>query len=265
MGIGGSRRRKDLSEDLSKSAAGTLAGRRILITGAASGIGLATARKFAMSGAKLALLDRDSGRPKAVGDELKSFTYELDLSDEGAICAAVVAAAKVLGGLDGVVNCAGIGSGVVPISNTTAADWNRVLAINLTAPFLVVREAVPYLLKAPGIATIVNIASGQGLLPSIPGMSPYATSKGGLITLSKSLAVELAPVIRVNSVCPGVVDTPLIPSGMKEVAADPKSPYAMKRIAEPEEIADAVLFLTSAQSTFITGIALAVDGGRTYH
>jgi NAD(P)-dependent dehydrogenase (short-subunit alcohol dehydrogenase family) len=143
-------------------------------------------------------------------------------------------------------------------------DWNRVLAVNLTAPFLLCREAIPHLRQAGG-GTIVNVASGQGLVPSAPGLSAYAASKGGLVTFSKAMALELAPDIRVNAICPGVVDTPLLPPQMREAAGAPESGYALKRVGEPEEIAAGILFLTSRESAFVTGIALAVDGGRTYH
>jgi NAD(P)-dependent dehydrogenase (short-subunit alcohol dehydrogenase family) len=112
--------------------------------------------------------------------------------------------------------------------------------------------------KAP-FATIVNIASGQGLLPNSPNMTAYATSKGGVVNLTRALAAELAPSIRVNSICPGMVDTPMTAGLQREVDR-----YALKRIAEPLEIAQ-ILFLTSTESSFVTGAALAVGGGRTFH
>jgi NAD(P)-dependent dehydrogenase (short-subunit alcohol dehydrogenase family) len=109
-------------------------------------------------------------------------------------------------------------------------------------------------------ATIVNIASGQGLLPNVPNNAAYAASKGGVVNLTRALAAELAPTIRVNSVCPGMVDTPMTSGLERDV-----SRYALKRIADPLEIAQAILFLTGTESSFITGAALAVDGGRTFH
>jgi NAD(P)-dependent dehydrogenase (short-subunit alcohol dehydrogenase family) len=242
---------------------GRLLGRRILITGAASGIGAATARRFAGEGARLALLDRDADGLTRIADELAAFSAIVGLNDELAIREAVAAAAGALGGLDGIVNVAGIG-GDGRLEALTLEHWNNVLAVNLTAPMLVAREALPHLMASGG-GTIVNISSGQGLKPSAPGMAAYCASKGGLVTLSKALALELAPLIRVNVICPGVIDTPLLPAGMREAAQTPQSPYALKRVAAASEIADAILFLTSAESSFITGIALAVDGGRTYH
>jgi len=122
-----------------------------------------------------------------------------------------------------------------------------------------VRCCLPWLIKA-SFATIVNIASGQGLLPNNPGMTAYAASKGGVVNLTRALAAELAPSIRVNSVCPGMVDTPMTAGLERDLDR-----YALGRIAEPLEIAQAILFLTSTESSFVTGAALAIDGGRTFH
>ncbi|MFN3727624.1 MAG: SDR family NAD(P)-dependent oxidoreductase [Allosphingosinicella sp.] len=240
-----------------------LAERRILITGAASGIGLATARLFAAEDAHLALLDRDREALERIASELGAHAAAVELTEESQIREAVAGSASALGGLDGVVNVAGIGGGTF-VESMRLDDWNRVLAVNLTAPFLVCREALPHLRHAGG-GTIVNVASGQGLLPSSPSLSAYAASKGGLVTFSKAMALELAPEIRVNAICPGVVDTPLLPAQMRAAARAPGSGYALKRVGEPEEIAAGILFLTSRESAFVTGIALAVDGGRTYH
>lgn len=241
-----------------------LAGRHILITGAASGIGLATARLFAAEGAKLALLDRDAAGLRAATEALGAHGEAVDLLDEQAIAGAVVRSAETMGALDGVVNVAGIGGDMQRLGDLDSATWRRVIDVNLTAPFLIMREALPHLQKAAA-ATVVNIASGQGLMPSAPGMGSYCASKGGLVMFSKAMAFELAPAIRVNVVCPGVVDTPLLPASMSEAAKQPGSPYALKRVGQAEEIADAILFLTSRESSFITGTAVSVDGGRTYH
>jgi NAD(P)-dependent dehydrogenase (short-subunit alcohol dehydrogenase family) len=257
--------RNDMESPVTNATAakGQLAGRHILITGAASGIGLATARRFAVEGAKLALLDRDASALDAVATELSAFAVAVELTDEQAIREAVARSANELGALDGIANIAGIGGGTI-VQDMKSEDWNRVIAVNLTAPFLICREAIPHLRQAGG-GTIVNVASGQGLLPSISGLSAYCASKGGLVTFSKAMAVELAPDIRVNAICPGVVDTPLLPDHMREAAKQPGSPYALKRIGEAEEIAAGILFLTSRESAFVTGVALAVDGGRTFH
>src|SRR4051794_8074623 len=131
--------------------------------------------------------------------------------------------------------------------------------VNLTGIYIVVRCCLPWLAKATG-ATIVNIASGQGLLPNTPQMTAYAASKGGVVNLTRAMAAELAPAVRVNSVCPGMVDTPMA-EGFKGNVRN----YALKRIAEPEEIARVILFLTSWEGSYITGAALAADGGRSFH
>lgn len=243
---------------------GRLAGRHVLITGAASGIGLAVAELFASEGAKLALIDRDREGLSAVAGRLGAHAEVVDLLDEGQIVAAIANAAQALGALDGIVNVAGIGGDMQRLADIDTATWHRVIDVNLTAPFLVMREALPHLRRSPG-ATVVNVASGQGLMPSAPGLGSYCASKAGLVMFSKTMALELAPDIRVNTVCPGVVQTPLLPASMEAAAREPGSPYALKRVGEAHEIAAAILFLTSAESSFVTGTAMSVDGGRVYH
>lgn len=243
---------------------GRLAGRRILLTGAGSGIGKATAELFAREGASLALLDVNAGGVAKVADTIGAEWFAVDVTDEAKVRETVRAAAQKLGGLDGIVNIAGM---AIPatLEQITLADWNHVLAVNLTGPFLICREALP-LLQANERATIVNVSSGSALLPISLAISSYVASKSGLIAFSKALAYELAPKIRVNAVCPGAVDTPILPDSVREAANDPqRSPYALKRVASPEEIAAAVLFLTSHESSYVTGATLAVDGGRTFH
>jgi NAD(P)-dependent dehydrogenase (short-subunit alcohol dehydrogenase family) len=238
--------------------AGRLQQRRVLITGAASGIGRRTAMLFAAEGAALTLLDRNVEGLAEVARETRGLAVEADVADEASVARAVERGAAAMGGIDGVVNAAGI---VVrgPVGEVGVAEWRRVIDVNLTGIYIVVRCALPWLAKAAG-ATIVNIASGQGLLPNRPEMTAYAASKGGVVNLTRALAAELAPAIRVNSVCPGMVDTPMTAGGPHDV-----TPYALKRVAEPVEIAQAILFLTGAESSFVTGAALAVDGGRTFH
>jgi NAD(P)-dependent dehydrogenase (short-subunit alcohol dehydrogenase family) len=235
-----------------------LQGRRILITGAASGIGQRTAELFAAEGAALTLLDCDRKRLASVTRETGGTAVEADVTQEPSVTHAVEQGASAMGGIDGVVNAAGIvihGS----VLDVGLADWKLVLDVNLTGTYIVVRCCLPWLAKAP-FATIVNIASGQGLLPNNPGMTAYAASKGGVVNLTRALAAELAPSIRVNSVCPGMVDTPMTAGLERDLDR-----YSLGRIAEPLEIAQAILFLTSTESSFVTGAALAIDGGRTFH
>jgi NAD(P)-dependent dehydrogenase (short-subunit alcohol dehydrogenase family) len=236
-----------------------LQGRRILITGAAAGIGQATARLFAAEGAALMLLDQDAEGLARMASETGANVYATDVSDEEAVARVVEQGASAMGGIDGVVNCAGIHLLRGSVLDVSVAQWLRLLNVNLTGAYIVVRHCLPWLKQASG-STIVNIGSVQSLLPNTPNRTAYATSKGGLLNLSRSLAAELAPAIRVNTVCPGLVDTPTLVDGQTKVGD-----IALKRLAQPFEIARAILFLTSAESSYVTGAALAVDGGRAFH
>lgn len=243
-----------------------LDGRRILITGAASGIGRCTAELFAARGARLALLDLNAAALKDAARKLSAEAVSADVSDEDAVRGAVAAAAQALGGLDGVVNAAGI-PGNSPLSDTTLGEWARVMAVNAGGTFLVCREAARWLRQSTHRTTIVNVASGAAFLPGTSSAC-YAASKGAVVTFSKAIAHELAPGIRVNVVCPGGVLTPMmgVTLGDANAVAPPSAAmYALKRMAQPIEIANAILFLTSSASSFMTGSAIAVDGGRTYH
>ncbi|WP_208601183.1 MULTISPECIES: SDR family NAD(P)-dependent oxidoreductase [Nocardiaceae] len=235
-----------------------LLGRKIVVTGAASGIGKSTAQLFASEGASLALLDRDE-RGVMQSAELTGGTgYAVDITDEEAVGYTVDRAGTALGGIDGVVNAAGIMFRGLA-SDVTAADWRHVLEVNLTGAYIVLRSCIPWLQKEE-TATIVNIASAQGLLPNAPGYTAYAASKGGVLNLTRVLAAELAPTVRVNSVCPGMVDTAMADGHRNNVGN-----YALGRLAEPIEIARSILFLTSSESSYVTGSALATDGGRSFH
>jgi len=243
---------------------GRLAGRRVIATGAASGIGRAAARLFAAEGAQLALLDRNAEGLAEIAAETGALAIPCDVTDEAAVRAAVAQAAEALGGLDGVCNVAG---GAIParLADTTLSDWNAVLTLNLTGPMLICREALAHLEQAAR-PSIVNVSSGSALLPVGMALGSYVASKAGLIALSKALASELSPKVRVNVVCPGAVDTPILPDVLRGPANDPeRSPYALRRVADPEEIAAALLFLLSDEASYVTGATLAVDGGRTFH
>jgi NAD(P)-dependent dehydrogenase (short-subunit alcohol dehydrogenase family) len=251
---------------------GTLEGRRILITGAANGIGLATAVRFLEEGAGVAALDRDERALSAMRDRFAGAALHAiacDVASEQSVAAAVTAAVEALGGIDGVVNAAGLDL-VADIEAMALADWNRIITVNLTGPMLVMQAAFPHLRAASG-GTIVNVSSGAGLSPLKHRMA-YCASKAGLQMASKALAMEAAAFgVRVNTVCPGAVETSLFRSGIDSspdpVAAyeEARSRYVLQRIAAPEEIAAAILWLSSAESSYVTGTALAVDGGRTFH
>jgi len=246
------------TSSLPAGCAGRLTGRRIVITGAASGIGKATARHFQSEGATVILLDLNGEGLKDTLGEGRGMIFAADITDETAVEKAIGAAAEKVGGIDGVINAAGImPTGLmleVPVDT-----WRKTIDVNLTGTFLVARACVPFLRREKGSA-ITNIASGAGILPNAPGLTAYAASKGGVVTLTRALAAELAPDIRVNCVCPGMVDTPMA-DGFRHNFAN----YALKRLADPLEIARALLYLTSSEASYVTGATLAVDGGRTFH
>jgi NAD(P)-dependent dehydrogenase (short-subunit alcohol dehydrogenase family) len=237
-----------------------LKGRKILVTGAASGLGREVVKTFAREGAVLALLDRDAAGLESL--DTTSACFVVDLQDTGLLVETVSNAAGALGGLDGIVNAAGYHM-MAEIENTTDELWAKTIAVNLTAPMVIVRTALPWLRQNPA-STVVNVASGAALYP-VPTRSAYVASKGGLVALSKAMALELAPAIRVNCICPGAMDTPMLSGLPKELYASIASTYSLKRIGNPSEIADGVLYLTSQESSYVTGIALAVDGGRSFH
>jgi NAD(P)-dependent dehydrogenase (short-subunit alcohol dehydrogenase family) len=235
-----------------------LQGRRVVITGAASGIGKATALLFAKEGAAVALLDLDQQGVAETARLTGAHHFQVDIANDESTNHAAERASKALGGIDGLVNAAGI-MRVGPMAETPTSTWRQVLEVNLTGTYLMSRACLPWLRKETG-ASIVNIASAAGLLPNAPGLTAYAASKGGVINLTRAMAAELAPGIRVNSVCPGMVDTPMAADFRNNVGN-----YALKRIAEPTEIARVILFLTSAEGSYVTGAALAADGGRSFH
>lgn len=251
---------------IQRAQEGQLQGRRILITGAGSGIGYSTAALFAREGARLALIDRKIDAAKPLAEQTSGLAITANVEHEAQIGAAVDQAALAFGGLDGIVNAAGVII-VGSIDKLSADQWQRQIDINLTGPFHVCRAAIPWLRKAPD-ATIVNIASAQALRPSGASCG-YAASKAGLVALTKALASELAPQIRCNVVCPGIVDTPMVAAAQSAANNQGATPtlkdYPLARMARPDEIAQALLFLTSAQSSYITGATIAVDGGRTLY
>lgn len=242
-------------------------GRRAYITGAASGIGLATARLLAQGGAKLALIDVNAKGLEAAAKETGGVPFTVDLTDGAAIDRSVAAAADALGGLDCVLNIAAISDGR-SIAELEPDQWDLVMAVNITAPYRICRAALPYLQAQEG-SSIVNIASGEGLLPSAAGTVVYSASKGGLLAFTRALAAGLAPKVRVNAVCPGLTDTPgmapYLHGNDPTMAQAFANRYALKRAADPSEIAEAIAFLASSEASYITGITLAADGGRTYH
>lgn len=244
-----------------------LAGRVALVTGAGSGLGRSIALAFAAAGAALAVVDVDGPAARRTlemaggrGDGVPA-----DVADPRAVEEAVAALSDRLGPADIAVNNAGIApKRRTPLHEMSVDDWERVLAVNLTGAFLVCRAVLPAMVER-GSGVIINVASAAGLV-ALPGRSGYAASKGGLIQLTRTLAAEYAEAgIRANALCPGYIDTPLVREGFAdpERAARVTATIPMRRIARPEEIADAALFLASDRSSYMTGQTLVVDGGWT--
>jgi NAD(P)-dependent dehydrogenase (short-subunit alcohol dehydrogenase family) len=235
-----------------------------LVTGAARGIGLAVAKRFLAEGWRVALLDieRDllDGAVGALSDSENTLALHCDVSDVAGVRDAVEAVQRRFGRLDALVNNAGTAV-FAPVLETSDQDWNRILAVNLTGPFLCTKAAAP-LLREHGGGAIVNITSISAVRASTL-RSAYGTSKAGLAHLTKQLAVELASLgIRVNGVAPGPVETAMAKAvHTPEIRADYHDAIPLNRYGLEEELAEAVFFLCSDRSSYITGQILAVDGG----
>ena len=231
-----------------------------LITGAARGIGLATAKLFLAEGWQVALLDIDGPAQQAAAEELGAMAMPLvaDVAEADQVEAAVGHSVARFGTLDALVNNAGVAV-FKPILETTPEEWARVLDVNLTGPFLTARAAVPHM---PRGGAIVNIASISGQRASTLRVA-YGTSKAGIMHLTKQMAAEFAHLgIRANCVAPGPVDTAMAKAvHSAEIRADYHDAIPLNRYGLEEEIAQSILFLCSDKASYITGQTLSVDGG----
>jgi len=239
-----------------------------VVTGASAGIGRATALAFARAGAHLALADVDAERGAEVAAEaaalgVRSVFVATDVADEAAVGRLVDATVEEFGGLDFAFNNAGIEGATAMTADAARADWDRVLAVNLTGVWLCMRAELPAMLRRGGGA-IVNCASVAGLV-GFAGSGPYVASKHGVVGLTKATALEYATAgVRVNAVCPGVIDTEMVRRFTRAVPGSEEQLRAAEpvgRLGRAEEVADAVLWLCGDRSGFVTGHALAVDGG----
>ncbi|TDH60172.1 SDR family oxidoreductase [Dankookia rubra] len=235
-----------------------------LVTGAGRGIGLATARRFLAEGWRVALLDIDAALLEAAvaGLALPDRTLALacDVADAAAVSAALRRAAARFGRLDALVNNAGTAV-FKPLLETTPEEWNRVLAVNLTGPFLTTQAAAPVMAEGGGGA-VVNVTSISGLRASTLRVA-YGTSKAALAHLTKQQAVELAALgIRVNAVAPGPVETAMAKAvHTPEIRRDYHDAIPLARYGLEEELAEAIFFLCSDRASYLTGQEIAVDGG----
>ncbi|MBK9944693.1 MAG: SDR family oxidoreductase [Kouleothrix sp.] len=270
--------------------------RAVLITGAAGSLGRAAAERFGAEGARLALLDRDEARVAALAHELAARGYPAlalaaDVADEPALAGAFAHAEAHFGRLDVVFNNAGVGGMDLRVAEIPTARWDEMLAINLRGVFLGCKHAIPALARAGGGA-IVNMGSSTGRHDTLPGSAAYMASKAGVEALTKSVALQVARQgIRVNAICPGIIETGLsfsqgrnahisspsadnkteTPSSLnEETNAEAKQFFArfaaripLGRVGQPADVAAAVAFLASDQARAITGAALLIDGGQT--
>ncbi|MEK4566903.1 SDR family NAD(P)-dependent oxidoreductase [Alkalihalobacillus sp. FSL R5-0424] len=242
---------------------GKLQDKVAVITGGASGIGAATAKLFVSEGAKVVLVDLNEEKGKAFEEELKSQNAEAlfikaNITSEEEVANVFKQTVDTFGKVDVVFNNAGIGR-VHPTETLDYAEWRNTVNVDLDGVFLVARESLREMLKQGG-GTIVNTASMYGWVGS-PGSAAYNAAKGGVVNLTRSLALEYADKnIRVNALCPGFIDTPIIPESDKQTLSQ-MTP--MKRLGQAEEMAKAVLFLASDDSSYMTGNSLIVDGGYT--
>src|SRR3954468_629250 len=238
---------------------GRMEGKIAVVTGAASGIGAATAARL-----------RDEGAT-VVGWDLDGADVALDVRDEDAIADAVAHMVARHGRLDAVVHAAGVAGGG-PVHLVPSEEWDRVVDINLKGTFLVGKHAVGAMLAQDPVdgerGSIVNIASVEGLAGT-EGGSTYNAAKGGVVILTKNMAIDYGRAgIRVNAVCPGFIDTPMLEGvfamdGMEDILTDITAAHQLGRLGRATEIASAALFLCSADASFVSGVALPVDGGYT--
>jgi NAD(P)-dependent dehydrogenase (short-subunit alcohol dehydrogenase family) len=245
-----------------------LEGKVAIVTGGGSGIGLATARAMAAAGAHVVIADVQEDAGEHAAQELRArggdaIFVSCDVSSDEQVGHLVAETVRTFGALHVAFNNAGVEGEIHPLAECPLEDWNRTLAVDLTGVFLCMRHQIPALLDAGGGA-IVNCASVAGLV-GFAGSGPYVAGKHGVVGLTKSAALDYAAQgIRVNAVCPGVIETPMVERVVHEHAEMRPQLTTMEpigRVGLPEEVASAVVWLCSDAASFVTGHALAVDGG----
>jgi NAD(P)-dependent dehydrogenase (short-subunit alcohol dehydrogenase family) len=243
-----------------------------LVTGAGSGIGRAAALAFAKEGANVVVADVNENAAKETVAKIRkekgtAIFVQVNIAEKSEVEKMIAVTVKRFGQLDCAVNCAGIaGKHSLPMHEYPEDDWINMININLIGTYYCVKEEIAKMLKSDG-GNIVNVASAAGLVAQ-PLNSPYAASKFGIVGLTRTAAKEYATQnIRINAICPTAIETPMIMQGRRKLAENPealeaaKNYQAMKRMGQPEEVADVILWLCSGESSFITGHAMPVDGG----
>lgn len=249
-----------------------LSGKTAIVTGAASGMGKAIAELFSDQGANVILADLNKEAADQVAAQLpqgKAYAIVVDVADDHSVASLVKETVSLFSGIDIVVNCAGVPQVFTPIEELQVEQWDKIFAVNTKSIFLTSKHAVPYM-KAKKQGSIINIASIAGIRAR-PGLNAYSASKGAAIMLTKALAIELAPYqIRVNAINPGPAETPMlgkfisgdetaVEAGKKEIFI---SSVPLGSLIQPEDIANAALYLASDLAKIVTGEIMNVDGGR---
>lgn len=247
-----------------------LEGRTAIVTGGAGGMGLAICRRFAENGASLVIADVDTAGGEAAVEQAnrvggEAVFVKTDVASSADVNAMVATATERFGGLDCAVNAAAIEFERVPLADCDDGDFDRMINVNLRSVFLCMKYEIKAMLASSGGGRIVNIASTNSFRPQ-PNQPAYTASKHGVLGLTRSAAVDYAALgVRINAICPGAIDTPMLRNAISARQRDPDevaqrlTPLA--RFGHPEEIADAALWLCSDSSSFVLGHALAVDGG----
>jgi NAD(P)-dependent dehydrogenase (short-subunit alcohol dehydrogenase family) len=243
---------------ISESAATAAQGRRVAVTGAASGIGAATARLLQAQGWRVACLDRNLAGARVTA-AANGLALEVDVADEASVVSAFEQAASALGGLDALVTAAGI-INTSPFFQTTVAEFRQLFDINVIGSFLSVREGAKHMRKGARICMVASISSYTG--GGYVARGAYATSKGAVLTMMKSCARELAPRgIAVNAVAPGFIDTPFVASAMSDPERRKEVETAVGKVGTAEQIAQCCAWLVSPAADFVHGSTLIADGG----